>query len=85
MSDTIPPPPAGQGAGDRRQQAFPVLDDRQFKVLESYGQRRSYRAGEILFREGDRHAPMFVLLAGHVAKAGEGFRYFPEPMRLTPS
>ena len=22
---------------------------------------------------------------GHVAKAGEGFRYFPEPMRLTPS
>jgi thioredoxin reductase (NADPH) len=62
MSDTPLAPPAG----DRRHQAFPVLDDLQFKVLESYGQRRSYRAGEVLFSEGDRHAPMFVLLAGHV-------------------
>nr|WP_314623993.1 FAD-dependent oxidoreductase [uncultured Noviherbaspirillum sp.] len=66
MSDTTLTPAAGQGAGDRRHQAFPVLDDQQFEVLESYGQRRSYRAGEVLFQEGDRHAPMFVLLAGHV-------------------
>jgi thioredoxin reductase (NADPH) len=66
MSDTTPPPAAGQGVNDRRRQAFPVLDRQQSRVLESYGQRRSYRAGDVLFREGDRHVPMFVLLGGHV-------------------
>ena len=67
MNDTTRPPAAAAGAGDRRHQAFPVLDDAQSGVLASYGQRRSYRAGDMLFREGDRHAPMFVLLSGRVA------------------
>jgi len=67
MSDTTLPPAAGAGPNDRRHQAFPILDDRQFKILASYGQRRAYRAGEALFSEGDRHAPMFVVLSGRVA------------------
>src|SRR6478735_6755320 len=67
MSDTTLPPAAGPGLNDRRHQAFPVLDDRQFSVLDNYGQRRSYKAGDVLFSEGDRHAPMFVLLSGHVS------------------
>jgi thioredoxin reductase (NADPH) len=65
MSDTTLPPAAMPG--DRRHQAFPVLDEAQSGVLASYGQRRSYSAGAVLFSEGDRHAPMFVLLSGRVA------------------
>ena len=65
MSDTTLPP--GPGLNDRRHQAFPVLGQTQFDVLGSYGQRRSYQAGDVLFSEGDRHTPMFVLLSGHVA------------------
>jgi thioredoxin reductase (NADPH) len=67
MSDTTLPPAAGPGPNDRRHQAFPVLDHRQFDVLGGYGQRRSYKAGDVLFSEGDRHVPMFVLLSGHVS------------------
>jgi thioredoxin reductase (NADPH) len=67
MSDITLPPAAVPAAGDRRHQAFPVLDEAQSAVLASYGQRRSYSAGEVLFSEGDRHAPMFVLLSGRVA------------------
>jgi thioredoxin reductase (NADPH) len=67
MSDTTLPPASAPGANDRRHQAFPVLDEAQSGVLASYGQRRSYRAGDVLFTEGDRHAPMFVLLSGRVA------------------
>ncbi len=43
----------------------------QFAILSSYGQRRSYKAGELLFREGDRHVPMFVLRSGRVAPPPE--------------
>ncbi|SMP63479.1 FAD-dependent oxidoreductase [Noviherbaspirillum suwonense] len=69
MSDIMlpPAPESGPGLNDRRHQAFPVLNDAQFAILSSYGQRRSYKADELLFREGDRHVPMFVLRSGRVA------------------
>jgi thioredoxin reductase (NADPH) len=67
MSDTILPPAPGTGRNDRRHQTFPVLDEAQFGVLSQYGQRQSYQAGQVLFREGERHIPMFVILSGHVA------------------
>ena len=67
MSDTILPPALGTGRNDRRHQTFPVLDEAQFGVLSQYGQRQSYQAGQVLFREGERHIPMFVILSGHVA------------------
>ena len=66
MSDTTLPPATGSAVNARRHQAFPVLDAAQLAVLESYGRRQSCRAGDVLFREGDRHAPMFVLLTGQV-------------------
>ncbi|MGI4848813.1 MAG: FAD-dependent oxidoreductase, partial [Janthinobacterium lividum] len=50
----------------RRHQVFPVLQENQFTILDGYGQRQRYQAGHVLFHEGDRHVPMFVLLSGLV-------------------
>ena len=66
MSDIPLPTAAGPAVNDRQHQAFPLLDDAQRAVLEGYGRRQSCRAGDVLFREGDRHVPMFVLLTGRV-------------------
>jgi thioredoxin reductase (NADPH) len=71
MSDTSdisgPPPSVSSGTASRWHQIFPVLDEAQIGLLHEYGQRGSYRAGDILYREGERHVPMYVVLAGHVA------------------
>ncbi|HEX7912356.1 MAG TPA: FAD-dependent oxidoreductase [Paraburkholderia sp.] len=52
--------------GSRHHQIFPTLDDRQFAVLERYGERRRLHAGDILFAEGDRHIPMFAIVTGTI-------------------
>ncbi|OAJ62376.1 copper transporter [Paraburkholderia ginsengiterrae] len=52
--------------GSRHHQIFPTLDDRQFAVLERYGERRRLHAGDILFAEGDRHIPMFAIVSGTI-------------------
>ena len=67
MSEIILPPTTGPASNDRRHQAFPLLDASQFAALGQYGQRRSYRAGDILFHEGERHAPMFVVVSGNIS------------------
>ena len=46
--------------------AFPVLSDRQLEQLAARGRERRVRAGEILFREGDRDFGFFVVLEGAV-------------------
>jgi thioredoxin reductase (NADPH) len=50
--------------GSRHHQIFPTLNDKQFTVLERYGERRRLKSGEILFSEGDRHIPMFAIVSG---------------------
>ena len=50
----------------RRDQIFPRLDDRQLAALMPYGISHRYSAGESLFKEGDRHVGMFVVLSGSV-------------------
>jgi thioredoxin reductase (NADPH) len=68
MSDTIGPPSyLGFEAASRWPQIFPTLDDAQLALLREYGPLQSHKAGTILFREGDRHAPMHVILSGQVA------------------
>src|SRR5689334_3010124 len=46
--------------------AFPILTERQLEQLGARGRERPVRAGEILFREGDRDFGFFVVLEGAV-------------------
>jgi thioredoxin reductase (NADPH) len=50
----------------RREQIFPRLSEHQLALVEAYGHRRRYPAGAILYQEGQRHVPMFVVLSGVV-------------------
>lgn len=52
--------------GSRHHQVFPRLDERQFAVLERYGERRRLNTGDVLFIEGDRHIPMFAIISGTI-------------------
>jgi thioredoxin reductase (NADPH) len=55
--------------------AFPILTPRQLEQLTARGHLRAVRAGEILFREGDRGFGFFVVLEGAieiVAHTSEG-------------
>ncbi|MFM0223606.1 FAD-dependent oxidoreductase [Paraburkholderia dipogonis] len=62
--------------GSRHHQIFPRLDERQFAVLERYGERRRLKAGDILFTEGDRHIPMFTIVSGTIeASRGAGDKH----------
>lgn len=44
--------------------AFPVLNETQLTLLGRYGRFQRYPADAFLFREGERHVPMFVILSG---------------------
>jgi thioredoxin reductase (NADPH) len=46
--------------------AFPVLSSRDIAKLTSRGSAREVRAGEVLFAEGDRDFPFFVVLDGGI-------------------
>ena len=48
-------------------EAFPLLSQGQSDALDAYGQRRRTEADAVLFREGDPHSDLFVILAGEVA------------------
>jgi len=68
MSDTTGPPSyLSAEAASRWHQIFPVLKEAQLALLREYGALQSHKAGTILFREGDRHAPMHVILSGQIA------------------
>jgi thioredoxin reductase (NADPH) len=45
----------------------PPLDDEQLELLRHYGQERPTRAGQVLFREGDRAYDFIVVLSGAVS------------------
>ncbi|HWW68435.1 MAG TPA: Crp/Fnr family transcriptional regulator, partial [Duganella sp.] len=57
---------ASSDIGHRRHQIFPTLSDRQFDILSRYGERRAIAAGEVLFRQGERHIPMYVIISGAI-------------------
>jgi thioredoxin reductase (NADPH) len=52
--------------GSRYHQVYPTFDERQLEILERYGERRKAQVNDILYSEGDRHIPMFVVLSGVV-------------------
>ncbi|HEX4720055.1 MAG TPA: FAD-dependent oxidoreductase [Thermoleophilaceae bacterium] len=47
--------------------AFPRLTDEQIGALLEHGERRPVKAGDVLFREGDESAELFVILSGQLA------------------
>ncbi|MGZ6126362.1 MAG: FAD-dependent oxidoreductase, partial [Myxococcales bacterium] len=51
---------------DRREQMFPRLTDAQISRISGIGQRRSVRAGEVLFAPGDQNTDLFVVTSGSV-------------------
>jgi thioredoxin reductase (NADPH) len=53
-------------AETRRDQIFPRLSEAQLAVVGRHGKRRSIRAGETLFAEGDRHIGSFFVLSGGI-------------------
>ncbi|MFB9122881.1 cyclic nucleotide-binding domain-containing protein [Paraburkholderia dipogonis] len=62
--------------GSRHHQIFPRLNEKQFAVLERYGERRRLKAGDVLFTEGDRHIPMFTIVSGTIeASRGAGDKH----------
>ncbi|WP_109481124.1 cyclic nucleotide-binding domain-containing thioredoxin-disulfide reductase [Paraburkholderia sp. C35] len=62
--------------GSRHHQIFPRLNEKQFAVLERYGERRRLKAGDILFSEGERHVPMFTIVTGTIeASRGLGAKH----------
>jgi thioredoxin reductase (NADPH) len=52
--------------GSRYHQVYPTLDETQLAILERYGERRKFKANEILYSEGDRHTGMFAILSGTI-------------------
>lgn len=52
--------------GARHQQVFPKLDDEQFAILQRYGVQQYFSKGAILFRQGERHISMYVVLTGEI-------------------
>lgn len=63
---TTPPPSVGFDLANRWHQVFPVLNEAQVAVLSQYGRHCSFRPGDFLYKEGDRHAPMMVVLSGQI-------------------
>ena len=57
--------------------AFPRLSDEQIAALETVGERRRIKPGDVLYREGDGNCDFFVILEGKVAiveESGAGER-----------
>ena len=57
--------------------AFPRLSDEQIAALETVGERRRVKPGDMLYREGDGNCDFFVILEGKVAiveESGAGER-----------
>ena len=51
--------------------AFPRLSDEQIAALETVGERRRVKPGDVLYREGDGNCDFFVILEGKVAVVEE--------------
>ncbi|HZZ09935.1 MAG TPA: FAD-dependent oxidoreductase [Paraburkholderia sp.] len=60
--------------GSRYHQVYPTLDDRQLAIVERYGERRKLKAGDILYAEGERHIPMFAIVAGTIESSRTSFQ-----------
>ena len=58
--------PHADAEGRRDPVAFPLLDDADLAALNALGTKRSVKAGDYLFREGDSSYDFFAILSGEV-------------------
>lgn len=65
-ANNIAPHLASSDIGNRRHQIFPALSEAQFDILMRYGERRQFAAGTVLFRQGERHIAMYVIISGAI-------------------
>ncbi|HEU4376027.1 MAG TPA: cyclic nucleotide-binding domain-containing protein, partial [Telluria sp.] len=63
---TLTPEAAEKIDSSRRHQIFPNLSEDQFALLARYGDKRHFAAGTVLYRQGERHVPMYVVLSGSI-------------------
>ncbi len=49
---------------NRLHQILPTLSAAEFELLSRYGERQNFKAGDILFKQGDRHISMYVIVTG---------------------
>jgi thioredoxin reductase (NADPH) len=66
ISTSSSPHLASSDISNRRHQIFPILSEDQFEILLRYGERRHFAAGDVLFRQGDRHISMYVIVSGSI-------------------
>lgn len=55
---------ASSDIANRRHQILPTLSAAEFELLSRYGERLSFKAGDVLFKQGDRHISMYVIITG---------------------
>lgn len=58
-------PPWAAGASERMHELDPVLTEEEIAMVDSYGSRQVFSAGELLWATGDR-APMILVLQGQI-------------------
>jgi thioredoxin reductase (NADPH) len=63
---TLTPEAAEKIDSSRRHQIFPDLSEDQFALLGRYGEKRRFAAGTVLYRQGERHVPMYVVISGSI-------------------
>jgi thioredoxin reductase (NADPH) len=61
VSDVVPDIPL-----DRRELLYPKMTPEQLARVASHGTRREVSAGEEVYRQGDEHVPLFVVLTGQL-------------------
>jgi len=61
VSDVVPDIPL-----DRREILYPRMTPAQLARIASYGARREVRAGEEVYRQGDEHVHLFVVVKGQL-------------------
>ncbi len=71
MATDIKLPPIAE---NRRHQIFPTLNEAQFNLLMHYGELCQYKAGDVLFTEGERHISMYVILSGRIDIIRNGYK-----------
>jgi thioredoxin reductase (NADPH) len=72
--------PSQRDLESRRAQMFPILTDEQVARIASFGESKTFEAGTILFEQGDRDVPFYVVLEGELEVVHPSCRRAEEPI-----
>src|SRR4051794_3477695 len=74
--------PTQRDLESRRAQMFPVLTDEQVARVAAFGSMKTVEAGTILFEQGDRDVPFYVVLEGELEVVHPSCRKVEEPVTI---